>query len=233
MVYITGDTHRNFNRVITFCDKFNTSKEDVLIILGDVGINFWGEEEDKEVKKKLSQLPISFFCIHGNHEMRPESIATYKETERYGGTVYWEPEFPNLLFAKDSEIYVLGGKRSIAIGGAYSVDKDVRIMSGYGWWPDEQPSAEIMKRVTKRLDSENWSVDFVLSHTCPYNRMGDVLPYRYPGVDSTTEKWLETIEERLTYIKWYCGHFHKNVRTGSMQFLYEDIIMLDARNQGS
>ena len=35
MIYITGDTHARFDRVELFCKENNTSKEDILIILGD------------------------------------------------------------------------------------------------------------------------------------------------------------------------------------------------------
>ena len=31
-IYITGDTHRDFDRVFDFCDEYRTTKEDVLII---------------------------------------------------------------------------------------------------------------------------------------------------------------------------------------------------------
>lgn len=42
MLYITGDTHGSFSRVEMFCKRMDTTKEDVLIILGDAGINFSG-----------------------------------------------------------------------------------------------------------------------------------------------------------------------------------------------
>ncbi len=38
------------------------------------------------------------------------------------------------------------------MGGAYSIDKMVRLMYGYGWWPDEQPSEEVKRYVERRLD---------------------------------------------------------------------------------
>lgn len=43
MVYLTGDTHgqfKNFENIRKFCKEHNTTIEDVLIILGDAGINF-------------------------------------------------------------------------------------------------------------------------------------------------------------------------------------------------
>lgn len=38
-----------------------------------------------------------------------------KETEWHGGTVYVEKEYPNILFAKDREIFELDGLKTIAI----------------------------------------------------------------------------------------------------------------------
>lgn len=38
------------------------------------------------------------------------------------------------------------------MGRAYSVDKTIRLMYGYGWWPDEQPSDEIKMGVERKLE---------------------------------------------------------------------------------
>ena len=40
MIYLTGDTHGEFERIVEFCEHFHTVKSDVMIILGDAGINF-------------------------------------------------------------------------------------------------------------------------------------------------------------------------------------------------
>jgi 3-oxoacid CoA-transferase subunit A len=228
MVIITGDTHRDFDRVEDFCVEFETTPEDVLVILGDAGINYGGEPYDRELKEKLSQYPVTLLCIHGNHEMRPESIASYEETQWRGGIVYWEPEFPNLLFAKDGEIYELEGKRCMAIGGAYSVDKYSR-RPFVSWWPDEQPSDDIKDRVEERLQKENWNVDVVFSHTCPYKYLPreDFLGFiDQNSVDNSTEEWLDTIEDTLTYAMWYCGHFHADKFSGGVRIVFEDFLEL-------
>ena len=154
MIYLTRDTHREFERIEKFCADAMTTKDDVLVILGDAGINFFGEPDDRELKEQLQESPVTLLCIHGNREQRPESIDTYEETEWNGGIVYWEPEFPNLLFAKDGEFYELEGRRCIAIGGAYSIDKFHR-QAGVSWKPDEQPSEEIIARVETRQKPRN------------------------------------------------------------------------------
>ncbi len=52
----------------------------------------------------------------------------------------FEEEYPSILFAKDGEIFELNGKQTVVMGGAYSIDKAIRIAYGWGWWEDEQPS---------------------------------------------------------------------------------------------
>ncbi|MCL2663826.1 MAG: metallophosphoesterase [Oscillospiraceae bacterium] len=226
MIYITGDTHRDFDRLEELI-YYTESPDDVLIILGDVGINYHGYAADSALKQELSELPINLFCIYGNHEMRPENIGSYETKEWNGGTVFWEPEFPNLLFAKDGEIYELDGFRCMVIGGANSIDKHLRTR-GVNWWEDEQPSPEIMAYIEERLEVENWKVDVVLSHTCPYNHMplSSLLPLSREAehsVDNTTEKWLAKIESKLTYSRWYCGHFHTDERVDKIRFLYLEL----------
>ena len=151
----------------------------------------------------------------------PANIPTYKTKEWNGGIVWYEDEYPNLLFAKDGEIYTLNGLNYLAIGGAYSVDKFYRVARGYGWWVDEQPSDEIKRYVEKQLRTHK--VDIVLSHTCP----GKYIPTEMflptidqSAVDHSTEEWLDKIEDSLDYRAWYCGHWHTDKRVDRMHFLY-------------
>ena len=182
-----------------------------MIILGDAGMNFYGGFRDRYKKEHLSQLPLTIFSIHGNHEMRPNTIASYHTAEWRGGQVYVEDDYPNLLFAMDGEVYDLGGIEAIAIGGAYSIDKPYRLAHGYGWWPDEQPSPAIKEKVEHVLDERDWKIDVVLSHTTPlrYEPVESFLPgIDQSKVDKSTEKWLGAIEAKLDYRHWYCGHYH-------------------------
>lgn len=79
MIVVTGDTHRGFERIKAFCEENVTTKEDVLIILDDAGINFFLDESDHGLKQYLSELPMTLFCVHGNHEERPFNIDAYEE----------------------------------------------------------------------------------------------------------------------------------------------------------
>jgi len=226
MIFITGDTHGQFDSVKTFCERFETTKKDILIILGDVGINYYGNKRDIKLKEELSNLPITLFCIKGNHENYAGNISSYREFDYMGGKVFIEQEYPNLIFAKDGEVYNINGKKTIVIGGAYSVDKHYRLSMGYKWFSDEQPSEKTKKYVEGQLERENWEVDVVLSHTCPvsYEPIEWFLSFvDQDTVDKSTEKWLDAIEKRLTYKKWYCGHFHGEKTHNKLEFMFNTI----------
>ena len=226
MVYITGDTHGYFKRITDFCLQNQTKREDILIILGDAGFNFSGGMRDRVKKEQVSQLPITVFSIHGNHERRPATLPSYKVREWHGGQVYVEEDLPNLLFAMDGEVYDFEGTKAMAIGGAYSVDKEYRIRLDWPWFPDEQPSEAIKQRVEAKLDALGWKIDVVLSHTTPYKYRPVEL---FTGeidestVDQSTEIWLGRLEDKLDYKRWYCGHFHINKNVDRLILLFEDI----------
>ncbi len=221
MIYYTGDIHGSKLEIVTFCMRFEPSENDTIIILGDVGANYYGDKRDNSLKASFAELKPTIFCIHGNHEMRPWNIPTYKTKEWNGGIVWYEEEYPNILFAKDGEIYDIEGAKHLVIGGAYSVDKYYRISRGYGWWEDEQPSEEIKQYVEKQIKEK--AFDVVLTHTCPfkYEPIETFLPgIDQSTVDTSTEKWLDKIEESIDYKAWYCGHWHINKRIDKMHFLF-------------
>ena len=221
MVYITGDIHGVPWKIYKYAKRLNMTDEDVIVILGDVGANYYGGPQDRLIKRTFRQIKPTILCIHGNHEQRPHTLAYYKLKEWNGGKVWVEDEFPNLLFAKDGEIYNLDGLQCIAIGGAYSVDKYFRLARGTGWWEDEQPSEEIKRFVEEQLKS--YSVDIIFSHTCPfrYEPREMFLPMvDQSTVDDSTERWLDEIEASTDYMAWFCGHWHTDKRVDKIHFLY-------------
>lgn len=226
MIYITGDKHGEYYSIFEFCYKNKTSTNDTMIVLGDAGINYFLDEKDYILKNSLKQLPITLFCIHGNHEERPENIKTYKTKTFRNGIVYYEEEYPNLLFAKDGEIYNFNNKKTIVIGGAYYVDKNYRIMMGYNWYESEQPTQNTKKHIKEVLKRKNNKIDVILSHTCPIKYQPVEVFFSsidQSTVDKSTEKFLDEIEKNNEYKKWYCGHYHIDKKIDKLRFMMNDI----------
>ena len=55
MIYITGDTHRKFDYRFR---NLSLGSNDMIIILGDAGINYYLNHSDRLLKDKLSNLDI-------------------------------------------------------------------------------------------------------------------------------------------------------------------------------
>lgn len=217
MIYITGDTHRDFYRL----NSIEKNKDNVLIILGDVGINYFLNDEDEKLKKYLNDMNIKLFCIQGNHEERPENIQSYKEIDMFEGKVFIEDKYPNLLFAKNGEIYNIDGKTVLVIGGAYSIDKEYRLAYGHKWFKDEQLSDIEKKEILNKYKGKN--IDIILSHTCPLKYEPKEVFMKgldQSKIDKSMEIFLDKIEENIDYNKWYCGHYHTEKQIDKLEFMF-------------
>lgn len=225
MIYYTGDIHGDANRIAYFARRMELTEDDVIVILGDVGANYYLGRRDEIVKSAMDKIKPTIFCIHGNHEARPHTIKTYKTKTWNGGEVWYEDNHPNLLFAKDGEIYNIEGLSHLVIGGAYSVDKYYRLARGYAWWEDEQPSDETKRRVEQQIQGKHF--DVILTHTCPfrYEPVEAFLPgLDQSTVDVSTEQWLDEIEAVADYDVWLCGHWHINKSIDKLRFVFESFI---------
>ena len=69
-------------------------------------------------------------------------------------------------------------------------------------------------------------MDYVLSHTAPSKfEPTDIFSESIDqtSIDKTTEKWLDCIEDKLEYEKWYCGHYHVDRDEKKLHFRYKRI----------
>ena len=111
----TGDLHGNMSRIIEFIQKNQGKENCYLFVHGDAGINYDLGEGDRKKKQELqkavdefwqkNQKECNILLIRGNHECRPENIYSYEKQMRWGGQVYVESEYPNLIFLKDGELF--------------------------------------------------------------------------------------------------------------------------------
>ena len=131
MIYYTGDIHGSAKGIAAFAQHYELTESDVIVILGDVGANYYGNRRDRYCKDDLARMKPTVFCIHGNHERRPSTLSGYKQKEWNGGLVWYEDDYPNLLFARDGDIFTMEEVRHLVIGGAYSVDKYYRLENDF------------------------------------------------------------------------------------------------------
>lgn len=238
--FITGDTHgKVYNRIIT--SDFGMTHNAALIILGDAGLNFYLNKTDKKEKQRVEHRLAAFdsylYIVRGNHEERPQNLGMnwFKDTNVLG-KVYMETEFPHIRYLMDGGTYIIDGKSTLVIGGAYSVDKYWRLKGKpedttewTGWFKDEQLTEAEMIEIARNI--YNASYDMVLSHTCPLSWeprdlfLGVV---NQGEVDKTMENFLEEVKNRIDYGLWLFGHYHQNrLMRPHVEMLYQAVYTLD------
>lgn len=219
---VRGDCHGRFDWLNEL--QQYRQEETAIIILGDVGLNFFLNNIDKKNKEFVESWKYYLYCVRGNHEARPQHLDSmeYIFDKNVNGWVMYEPEYPHIRYFKDYGIYTINEYRCLVIGGAYSVDKwhrlarwnfteGTNVATKSGWFNDEQLSELEMKNCETLIGDDN-EFDFVFTHTCPTRFQPTDLFLGFVNqskVDTTMEIWLDKIYDIIKVKHAWCfGHYH-------------------------
>lgn len=213
-VFITGDTHGAVSsRVGQLLEKHPelVPEQTALIILGDAGLNYYLNKTDRVHQYEVEQHGVYVYCVHGNHEERPKNVYGMEliHDEFVNGAVWIDKTLPHVRYFADWGIYTIMGKRTLVIGGAYSVDKTYRLQRNFKWFESEQLTDYEMKACSYSTDGRNF--DLVLSHTCPLSFQPTDMFLNFidqSTVDNTMEKWMEELKNKIRWGIWLYGHYH-------------------------
>jgi hypothetical protein len=203
-VYIIGDVHGKFRDLEKLVVK-NDIKDCYLICVGDLGIGFnYSAEGERRgcalMNEFFGERNIHFMSIRGNHDdpdyFNDKNNITY--------------DFFRLL--PDYHTQTINGEKFLFVGGAVSIDRQVRI-EGRSWWVGEKFEYK------PELITE---CDVLITHSAP-TWLG---PFDKDGIIGWCERdetlWNECLKERVDLNKLvaeskakhlYCGHFHQYVMT--------------------
>lgn len=206
MVYITGDTHRDFDRILEFADT--TRDNDTLIIAGDFG-GIWASFLDDFVLDMLANLKLNILFVDGNHE-NFYLLNSYEEVDYCGGKVHKIRD--NIYHLMRGYIFNIEGNHIFAFGGADSVDKEMRTPF-VSWWAEEMPSKLEMDRGLDILEERDCDIDYVITHDCPSSiarHLSAVITGDEDKFDiNVLNKYLDEVcEETKERKMWYFGHYH-------------------------
>lgn len=254
-IYITGDIHGNpvSLGVNSFYEqkKFDKDNKDenIVIILGDFGLVWNKDGEDKNEKYWLDWLeskPFTTVFVDGNHE-NFKRLYTYPIKKWHGGKVH--EIRPNVLHLMRGEIFNIEDLSFFAFGGASSHDIQDGILEFNGWkekakkldkrgkymyrvkdlswWKEELPTEEEMQHGLEALKRHDNKVDFLLTHspsTSELILMGGKGLYE---LDILTD-YLEKIKVVCDYERHFFGHMHVNRAINEKDIcLYEQIIRMN------
>ena len=211
MIYVTGDTHGEQKRWEKQIHPILRSG-DTLIVAGDFGVGFWGDRERSEETfyDWIAEQPYTVLFVDGNHEIFPK-LASYPEEVWCGGKVHKLRH--NLLHLMRGEIYEIEGMSVFAFGGAYSVDR-YRRKEGFDWFKEEMPSEEEYENARRNLARCHYSVDYIITHTCPAETVEYMARLPEYGISNMVaeerdlQNFLSEICGMTSYKGYYFGHFH-------------------------
>ncbi len=221
MIYVTGDSHGYYDELIYRLRDTKIGKGDTLIICGDFGF-VWDDVSARICLKHLQNEEFDIAFVDGNHEDFDE-LEQFPVIEWNGGKAHRVGK--NIFHMMRGECFTIDGKSFYAFGGAYSVDKAMRV-EGRSWWHQEQPSNEEYANGRQTLERLGYKVDYVLTHTIPYSvicRIGHV-PDQHDMELTGHFQWLL---ENLDFKRWYAGHFHVDKDVDKVSILYDRVLPVE------
>lgn len=226
MIYVTGDTHGGIDiaklNSQNFPEQKRLTKEDYVIICGDFGFVWNGGQEEQWWLKWLSDRNFTTLWIDGNHE-NFERLYAYPEISKFGGKA--REIVPGIYHISRGQVLTIDGRRIFFMGGARSIDKKWRL-DRISWWEEELPSVAEEQSALDALEACGWNVDYVVTHCAPSSVAGQLVPGAFEA-DSATELF-EHIDHRLSYKKWYFGHYHVDeVVDDQHEALYNKVVLME------
>lgn len=249
MIFVTGDIHGDPSRFNShdFPGQKEMTKDDYLIILGDFGL-VWDYEGENRTEKWwldwLNDKPFTTLFIDGNHECF-DRLYKYPVKEWNGGKVH--EIRPSVLHLMRGEIFNLNGKTIFAFGGASSHDvwdgildpvEDAKLIKkwrhdytkvfrikGMSWWKEELPTDEEMDWGEENLKRHGNSVDFILSHTPSASIIAMLGHGRYE--QDVLTNYLEDVRCNTEYTRMFSGHMHMDKQINDKDILlYKQIVRI-------
>lgn len=222
-IYVTGDIHLNLDITKLNSKKFpqgkNLTKDDYVIICGDCGLTWDNSPETKYWVDWLSNKPWTTLCIDGNHE-NFDTLFSMPLEKKFGGNVRRITD--SIFYLNRGDVFEICGKKFFVMGGAESIDKQWRIPH-ISWWEQEIPSFSEMEYAMETLEKNDWTVDYILTHTAPSNILYQINPTFQR--DNITN-FLFEIYKNTQYKNWYFGHYHIDKTFDKHRCLYQDVIQI-------
>lgn len=223
-MYITGDKHGKIDLEFLSDEKWqdqnSLTKDDYLIIAGDFGGVWYGDDRDNEVLDYHASKPYTTLFIDGNHE-NFDALRKYPLEAWNGGMV--RKIRPDIIHLERGYVFTIKDKKIFTFGGAGSIDKAFRTPH-VSWWKEEIPSTtEISRGMQSLLDSSN-EVDIVVTHEAPRSIIENELGYQVGDGEDEFVDFLEYVKVNVSYDRWFFGHHHVDRDYGKLQLLYDRVI---------
>lgn len=200
---VVGDMHGNlFAWERTILPAFKQSHADVILQVGDFGYG-WDDYYLPRLDELLDEAGVEVLWLDGNHENfdRLEAIGAFPNQTEPQATSRHTTYLPRGF------VWTWHGVRCMALGGAYSVDKDYRTPHR-SWWPQEELTDEDVGRACAQ-----GIVQVMFTHDAPFGVQVPGLPGpaeedRFRELCAPNRTKVRDVQERMMPKTLFAGHMH-------------------------
>jgi len=221
MIYVTGDTHGDLERFKKPMFR-KIKKRDTLIICGDFGFIWDGGKREKRILKWLGKRRYDVLFVDGVHENFDELESYPVEQWNGGNTRVISGKLRQLM---RGNVFNIDGKKVLAFGGG-DRDEDVQRSDSKC-----APSPEDFEQAMSALEKHDCKIDYIVSYEPPAmiteflalgKNASDTL---CQSVSDTLNYYLDKINEKADYERWFFGRHHINKIIPKKHFaLFDDVI---------
>lgn len=150
---VLGDVHADISHIRFAQKKAKENNCEYIIQVGDFGYfpqTDWGQAFLKECSA-LCTAGVPIFFIDGNHDDHWNLKQEGSITKIKDGIYHLQRGYS----------WMLGERKCLALGGAYSIDRNKRIL-GVSYWEEETIRYQDLEKASRAGD-----VYFLFSHDCP------------------------------------------------------------------
>lgn len=206
-IMMLGDTHGRADEAILAVQNAATLGIDTIMQCGDFGM--WDHFKDgieflDDLNSALMDTDIMLVWVDGNHE-NFDRLEWYcaNNPKNMWGQVFIRS---NILYSPRGCKFKHEGKMFMTVGGAVSIDRDMR-QPHVSWWAQEQLTDAELDLIVTRHEASPGHVDYLLTHDCPTNA-----PFRERlknDYDSRVHRQrMDKLGKAIKPTLWMHGHMH-------------------------
>ena len=202
MVFVTGDTHGDPNRLSKNGLK-NLKAGDTLIVCGDFGFIWDKSKNEQKILKALSKREYNICFIDGTHE-NFDLLNAYPLTTWNGGKVHQISD--NIFHLMRGQIFEIDGLKIFTMGGGESPDLDARLEDN-PWLKYEIPSKEELLEGAANLEDNDCKIDVIITHEPSSTIKGFLKLGESESVRVTTlNAYFDELSRCSEFDRWFFGY---------------------------
>lgn len=214
MILLLSDIHGDYFILQDAINKAHQVSATCIIQLGDFGL--FDKDNGKDFHRVCQSANIPVYFIEGNHDDCSRWTALTEVTK------IWDDA--NLFYIPRGTVMEIDGRTLAFMGGAWSIDKNIRLQHNMHWDEREDINDQEVERLIQ--NSKDKKIDMFITH-CPPNSV--ISEHFDPnrklqfgvGLDwhDRTQDIIENLWIRMGYPKVYSGHMHSKIQGENYRIL--------------